>query len=599
MFKIDKLIMKSNLDEEYTYKFEYGINYFKGKNSSGKTEFYKFIDYMLGSSEKINKQYWYKDTLKEATMEIIYDNINYVLTRTLNAEKNYFHYKDEERGESIGSNEYKDKLNAIFTKEESLLKDIREFTDENLTYRSFTMFNFLGEKRQGVLNDFLDKCSDIKYSVKLNPILNFVFNKNLQLIFKLKDELDALENEVKLIERTASRFDFICSKVNINLQKLNITMSYNGRNTNEVKEAIESIKRMESKVNKDSNKTIAELEVIFNNLDEQIKIYENRILDSKRMNIEGENRKILLERLQLILDNTNELKYLTEPVANLVKDLENSISFNKYIINDTTIQEMRKQRANLKKEILNNNYRFKRFNIDEKTKAISIIEDYLNDNISYNEDELKEKRKRIRKIKEEIKILQNADDVEKIEMISNNITYLYKSAYEVSELVKHDVDIEGFKIQYLKKGNILQPMIIANEKEVTENEKEEPIGKINKKSFEKYYTGSMARHTLIQLCGYLSFLELLLKENKYPLVPTLVIDHISKPFDLINRRAIGIILEKFYERIDQEDIQIFMFDDENNEDLLVTKAKVNNLISEDKSGFNPFYYEVKDESPVN
>ena len=195
--------------------------------------------------------------------------------------------------------------------------------------------------------------------------------------------------------------------------------------------------------------------------------------------------------------------------------------------------------------------------------------------------------------------MQNADDVQKIEMISSNITNLYKSSHEVSELVKHDVDIEGFKIQYFKKGNILQPMIIIDEKENRGSEEEESVVKREKKSSEKYYTGSMARHTLIQLCGYLSFLELLIKENKYPIVPILVIDHISKPFDLINRRAIGIILEKFYERIDQEAIQIFMFDDETNEDLQVIKATVNNLISKDKSGFNPFYYEVKDEPPVN
>lgn len=592
MFKIDKLIMKSNHNEEFTYKFEYGINYFKGKNSSGKTEFYKFIDYMLGSSEKINKQYWYKDSLKEATMEIFYDNITYVLTRTLDAEKNYLYYKDEEQGDSIGSREYKDKLNSIFTKEELFLKDIREFTDENLTYRSFTMFNFLGEKRQGVLNDFLDKCSDIRYSVKLNPILNFIFNKNLSLIFKLKKELEVLENEVKSIERTASRFDFICNKVNLNLHKLNILLPYNGRNSDEIKEQIESIKSMESKINKNSTKTIAELEAIFNNLDEQIKIYENRILDSKRMNIEGENRKILLERLNLILQNANELQYLIEPVTHLVQDLESSISFNNYIINDTAVQEMRKQRENLKKEIFNNNYRFKRFNIDEKIKAIAIVEDYLSENISYNEDELKEKRKRIRAIKEEIKILQNADDVEKIEMISESITNLYRSAYEVSELVKHDIDIEGFKIQYIKKGNILQPMITVNEDERSDAK---IVGEGGKKSLEKYYTGSMARHTLIQLSGYLSFLELLIKENKYPIVPILAIDHISKPFDLINREAIGTILEKFYERIDRENIQIFMFDDENNDDLLVTNVTVDNLISENKSGFNPFYYEIKDD----
>lgn len=579
MFKIDKLVMKDVSNKEYTYKFDYGINYFKGKNSSGKTEFYKFIDFMLGSSEKINKQYWYKDTLKEASMEFSYNNISYILTRTMDSEVNYFNYKDEDRGDYIGSVEYKDKLNSIFSKEDSTLKDLREFTDENLTYRSFTMFNFLGEKRQGVLNDFLDKCSDIKYSIKLNPILNFIFNKNLVTILELKKELEKLENEVKLLQEAVSRFEFICNKVNLNLRKLNISTIYNGRNSEKIRDEIKSIKNMENNKIKGGKKTIAELEVIYNNLDEQIKIYENRILDSKRMSIEAENRKILLDKLKIILNNTNELQYLIEPITNLIGDLENSISFNKYIISDSTIKDMKKQREIIKQEILCNDYRFKRFNVDEKIKAVAIIEDYLNEDIMYNDLDLKKKRKRIKQIKESIKILQNTDDIEKIEAISNSITSLYKAASKVSELVKYDVDLDGFKIQYIKKGNILQPMIFNNEIEVQNSE--------------KYYTGSMARHTLMQLSGYLSFLELLIKENKYPVVPILVIDHISKPFDAINKKAIGVILQKFYEKVNKHDIQIFIFDDEDSEELLVTNALISNLISDNKSGFNPFYFEIK------
>lgn len=585
MFKIDKLIMKSTSDKEYTYKFDYGINYFKGKNSSGKTEFYKFIDFMLGSSEKINKQYWYKDTLKEATMELSYNNISYVLTRTMNSEINYFHYKDEDRGDYIGSAEYKDKLNSIFSKENSILKDLREFTDENLTYRAFTMFNFLGEKRQGVLNDFLDKCSDIKYSIKLNPILNFIFNKNLVTILELKKELEKLENEVKMLEKSVSRFEFICNKVNLNLCKLNISTVYNGRNSEKIRDEIKSIKNMENIRIKEGKKTIAELEVIYNNLDEQIKIYENRIADSKRMSLEAENRRKLLDKLKVILNNTNELQYLIEPITNLIGDLENSISFNKYIISDSTIKDMKKQREMIKQEILCNDYRFKRFNVDEKIKAVAIIEDYLNEDIMYNDLDLKEKRKQIKQIKEKIRILQNTDDIEKVEAISNSITNLYKSAGEVSELVKHDVNLDGFKIQYIKKGNIIQPMISNNGVERNDDIKVE--------NSEKYYTGSMARHTLMQLSGYLSFLELLIKENRYPVVPILVIDHISKPFDDINRRAIGVILQRFYEKVDESDIQIFMFDDKNSEELLITNASVNNLVSDSKSGFNPFYHEAK------
>ena len=186
MFRIDKLVLYSFDNQSYTYHFQQGINYFKGKNSSGKTEFYNFLDFMFGSSEDIRKKPWFKDTLKMASMEMQVDNIKYVLIRSSNPAQNYLSYVDEEAGEAIDLREYKEKLNAIFAKDTVLLKNIREFTDEELTYRTFTMFNFLGEKRQGAIHDFFDKCSDIKYSVKLAPILNFIFNNNLEKIYLLQ-----------------------------------------------------------------------------------------------------------------------------------------------------------------------------------------------------------------------------------------------------------------------------------------------------------------------------------------------------------------------------------------------------------------------------
>ena len=79
----------------------------------------------------------------------------------------YLSYADEEIGEVIDRREYREKINAIFAKNMELLKNIRKFTEEELTFRTFTMFNFLGEKRQGAIHDFLDKCSEIR-----EPLIN-------------------------------------------------------------------------------------------------------------------------------------------------------------------------------------------------------------------------------------------------------------------------------------------------------------------------------------------------------------------------------------------------------------------------------------------
>ena len=100
----------------------------------------------------------------------------------------------------------------------------------------------------------------------------------------------------------------------------------------------------------------------------------------------------------------------------------------------------------------------------------------------------------------------------------------------------------------------------------------------------------MARHTLIQLSGYLAFLNILIKGNKCPVVPILVIDHLSKPFSDDNKKAVGKILEKFYEDVPKDDVQIFMFDDKKPELLGIIPDYSEPLKTENKTGFNPFYF---------
>lgn len=122
------------------------------------------------------------------------------------------------------------------------------------------------------------------------------------------------------------------------------------------------------------------------------------------------------------------------------------------------------------------------------------------------------------------------------------------------------------------------------------------INDLEQKKEVNYYIGSMARHTLIQLCGYLGFLKILLVENKYPIIPILVIDHVSKPFDVSNARAIGQVINKAYEVIGKENLQVFMFDHKEYETLALQPEHFENLVNDKKSGFNPFYYVVSEKN---
>lgn len=580
MFEISELIMFSMDDEIYTYNFGPGVNYFRGKNSSGKTEFYSFIDFMFGSSEDIKKKPWYENTLKKATMVFEIDKIKYCITRTREPNQNYLYYYGDEELDSIDLREYKDKLNSIFARDINLLKDIRNFTDEELTYRTFTMFNFLGEKRQGAIHDFFDKCSDVKYSVKLTSVLNFIFNNNLERISELQNELELLLAELKELEMSSARYDFVINQVNKNLQKLGGNVWYTGKNAEDIRKHLISIKSMEN-TNKKKNKiNIVDLEVMFNNISEQVKIYENSLSDAKQFEKDNENRKQLLSKLDALIIENEEFNYLIDPLKNLLSEIDNTIAFSKYVISDNTIKELRKQRDELRIALRRNDARFQMYTLEDKSKSIAMVEDYLMTEVHFIDDKIKEKRSKIKEIRDELKLLQALDDRKKIGMISEYITNLYYSAKDISSVVEDDMNQEGFKIQYIKRGNILQPTVTKAVDVDGEKTNEKDVN---------YYIGSMARHTLIQLCGYLAFLKLLIEDNRYPLIPILVIDHISKPFDEKNCKAIGKVISKAHEGIGVENLQIFMFDDEHFESLSIEPSHSEELVNQNKSGFNPFF----------
>lgn len=576
MFKIIEIKLCSKTDEEYIYEFESGINYFKGGNSTGKTEFYKFIDFMFGASDDISKKEWYKDSLKKAIMIFEYQNIKYRCIRTLNKEMNYFDYDSENISEEnkLTLTAYKEKLNKLFSTDE-ILKNLKKFTNEHLTFRTFTMFNFLGEKRQGLTYNFLDKCSDIRYYSKLSSILNYIFNSNVEKIFEVQNEIEILTKEVKKLKEVSERYVFINKQVNNNLKKLSSPKIFNGKNSKEILDYIKEYKQLNVDKKNQKSKNIADLEFGYNELDEQIKVYENRKNDSKQILKEYENKKILLNILnELTIDNQN-FTYLTEPLTELLEEMDESISFSKYLIEDNTIQEFKKQREILKEQIKDNNNKFQIFSIEDKNKSLLLIEEYLSDNVNDVSEELELKGKELKELKEELKKLQNKDDTKKINLFSNYITKLYKSAAEVSDVVGTDIAETGFKIQYIKRGNVLQP-------KKTEYMKGEKV-EVN------YFMGSMARHTLIQLCGYLAFIKLLISENRTPLVPILVFDHISKPFDKDNISSVGKIISTFYEDVSREDIQMFIFDDKEFKELGLEVDLFDGLEKSNKTGFNPFY----------
>ncbi len=573
MFKICKITLVSFDNQEYDYDFNTGINFFKGSNDTGKTAFYNFIDYMLGASGDINDNDWNNGTIVKAVMVVQYDGKHYKFIRTDHAEENYFCDNEDIETEAIGLEEYKDCLGNIFSHNEDELRRLRDFTGESFTYRTFTMFNFLGENGQGETWDFLDKCRHIKYSIKLDSILNYIFNDNIESIERKRKELDKLKKDLKIKEAEQGQYDFNLEQINNNLLKLNIDTKYNGNNAEDIFELLQKKEYQMDYSVENIKDTLSELEVIYSNISEQIKVYETTVSTYKHTKKENENRKKLLSNLQELIQENREMSYLVEPINNLLKDVENSISFSKYVISDDTVEELRRQQYRIREEMKLQNSKYRCYSLEEKAKSATLIREYLQMTVKNNFAEIKELRSRISEVTKELRLLQKSDNRAKLDEFSYIINQIYSSASETSPFVRFDLE-HNIQIKYIKKGNRLQTIKPA---EYCIDE----FSEINK--------GSMARHTLIQLCGYLAFLNLLIQEKRYPIVPVFIVDHVSKPFSTDNSNAIGTIIEKFYELIGKDNVQIIMFDDCDARELGIDNANEINLVEGNKTGFNPFF----------
>ena len=576
MFRIDKLILISDEEKEYTYSFSSGINYFQGSNDTGKTEFYEFLDYMFGRSEQLDlSKEWYEH-LSKAILSFTYNNISYAITRTKDIDCNYFEYIDEEKNEEILSlREYNERLNSVFGINKEIAATIKEFTGENETFRIFTMFNFLGETRQGVTNDFFDKCSRIEYKLKLYALLDLIFNKNISEIMSLEKELEQLTKEIKDLEKTEFKYEYINNQINDCINILGLGIIYDGTNK---KNILNKLKQLNS-IQKKKSENIIELEYLFNHINEQIKVYENAQVDINQIDIANKNRELLLENLNEIINDNPDFEYLVNPIKATLNEVKKSISLTNYLITDKTILELRKRRKAVKQELDNSKHYSKLYDLNEKERACALLENFLNESsLESSLQSINDKRNRQTEIRRLLANLKKSQDNDKIKLLSENITSLYKKAVSAS-LVSGDMTNDGFNIKYFKNGNSLQTF----RNEVI---KEDNIEKIVEISYSK---GSMARHTLIQLAGYLGFLQLLLSENKYPIIPFLVIDHISKPFDNYNRKGIGEILNYAISVIGENNLQIILFDDKNHEELLLKPNQAECLVNDVKTGFVPFF----------
>ena len=575
---IEKLILEKNDGQKFDYEFSKGVNYFQGKNGSGKTEFFYFLDYMLGSeSIKLDGKEWYQE-LKKATLVYAKNDTRYYFTRYKEASKNYFHINDEP-DEKCTLEQYKLFLSVVVTDENSSnLQELRNITNTDLSIRSCSAFNFLEET--GILSNpktnFLTKCRDYKYQKWTSIILDYLFHPNSAEIYKKRKEILELKNKLKEQQDLVNKLNIYKTSINEALKELNSSQEFKN-NSDVIRKEISRIKNFNNVGGIPNLETVYQL----NNVTERIKLIKNSTKDMESINKSAKNRIDMINRLGALIENTPEYEQLANPIIELLNDLSNTINFSDLLIKNRNKENLEIVKNKLQKSAKLRSSNSEIIEIDKKIQLISVIEDLLNRyDIEYQEIDIEDTITRLETAEKDLDRLINTVDQEKIKQFQKIVIDLYKSASSVSPLILSDLTHEGFIFDYDEKHNYIIPSMIVYDEDDTLSE-----------IHIEQYRGSQARSSIIQLCGYCALQILLQKDNTIPCMPILVIDHFSKTFSDDNLKALGSILNKFYEIMNDDNFQVFIFEIKEANDLNLFNYKEYKLVTDSKSGFIPWINE--------
>lgn len=358
--------------------------------------------------------------------------------------------------------------------------------------------------------------------------------------------------------------------VNQELTRIGIAERFDGDNAAAISELIETA-AISIELNSSSG-LMANDVVEADQLRNEIKAQKQMIGELKGTKAQDVKRHHLLERLNLLIADDDARTDLLGQTCNLLSEIETSIPRKDLDLQQDLLARKKRRLAQLEARLTAANVVFNPLDFNEKCKAVLVVNEYLSQYSALSKpDDLNDVKKEISRLKKELFNLEHSDDEASIDSISVTVTDLYHSASQASSFVESDFKQLDFQIKYQKEGVGLQPTYSEGENSVD------------------VFTGSRARHTLMQICGYFAFMYYLHPKRNVPLVPLLAFDHVSSPFDDGSCKAIGAIISKFYSLVDKNEVQLFLFETEEPEVLGVNADKYISLVSDGRTGFNPFY----------
>lgn len=525
---------------------------------------------MLGADKKsLSEAPWFKESLQAAKMQISFNGHVFILYRDL-LDNEFRLVIDGTACKVSDLEEYRRYLNSLFLESADEPASLSEYVGQDLTYRTFTLFSFLSEVTVGRINSFFSKLLETKYRVKQRPLFDYLFSIDANRIVLLQRKIADLNKQARELEARRAFNNHYLEAVNQELAKLGIVERFDGINAAVISELVESAAI--STILDSSSSLNANDVVEADQLRDDIKAHKQMIHELNGTKIQDAKRHRLLDRLSSLIAEDDSRADLLDQTCSLLNEIEVSIPRKDLDLQTALLERKENRLTHLEAKLTAANVVFNPLDFNEKSKAVLVVNEYLSQYSALcKPDNYDDVKKEISRLKRELFKLKHSDDDTSINFISDTVTDLYHSASPASSFVVSDFKQLDFHIKFQKEGVGLQPTFTEGEDSVD------------------VFTGSRARHTLMQVCGYFAFMHYLLPKRNIPLVPLLAFDHVSSPFDEESRGAIGAIISKFYSLVDKDDVQLFLFETEDPDALGIVPDKYISLVSDVQTGFNPFY----------
>lgn len=529
MLKIIKLSLFSDDKEIQAFDFSKDICFIKMGNSKGKTSLFLLIDYLLGpSSIFLSSKTFYKIDYAE-----LHTNHGIFVRKIF--DKNYFGFKLRSNdGMQVVSEDYYKTLieNSCLDGDYSERDSVRLLADENITYRTYTLFNFLDEHYLGQIEkNIFSKQSLFEY-YRGKYIFDYIFNKNnINKINKLKSDIDELRQKKAKVDSNresrknkSDRLQFIFAELGINYYA-----SSNKRNIEEL-DAYENRLMISNSTIKESNNYYYLWDVL-NNITNTLRKIKEQKKSFKSQSDFNDKRIMMLESLKELFDGENN--DIIEPIIELVNKCEIITSATSGSDFDETVRELEKRRKEIQSEL----YKIKAANsdidINAKRSRVAEARVLLEDINSFIDKSYVNYEELIRQKNKEIRVLRDSYDIDIEKKVSNLINFYYSNLKNKGyEFVEKDFEKENFRLHFdYKKMTVYGYTTVK----VENGESYDVVTMIE----------SMSRQTVIQLCTYFAFNSLLKKEFKFPIICTLFLDNVSKPLESVNKLIIYDLITLF------------------------------------------------------